>query len=619
MHHNGNTSLSKEEYITPIKNGINGLSENGVTNRMRSNKCTQKISESSTESSESDGQLCTEDHCVMSRKSYSRNCNLSQNSLDSNLFRVKRRSYNAGTLSKSATTNSSTNSFNKNRHLRGKLCHSCGGEMQRLAAPEQESKCNDFFSRSRSKFIKSLLTVVPGWLSEPEFMVHPKPNENKNIVHSHADSLFSTSSGFTNYYGILNLCLILLVLGNARLFLENFIKYGVLINLSFIQWFFNEPYNWPNLLLTLSIGIYPAIAYATEKLLAKGAISNSTGTIIYIVNLSVLLFLPAGVIYYLHPVIVFSLFTLGSVTVCFLKLISYAHVNYWCRECNSANKLKKRSSSGNLTGQSLSLLNFRVGIHQGPVTYPDNINVKDLAYFMFAPTLCYELNFPRSARIRKRFLAKRIIEMVFLCWLMVALMQQWIVPAVNNARQPLAEMEAFKMLERLLKLAIPNHLIWLVFFYWFFHSTLNVLAELLRFGDRVFYKDWWNAETVSVFWQHWNIPVHRFATRHIYKPLLSRGCPRLLASTIVFLLSAFFHEYLISVPLRMFKTWAFMGMLMQVPTAYITSKFVHGKWGNIIMWLSLILGQPVAILAYFHDYYIVHSLPLHVNSTTPNV
>lgn len=26
---------------------------------------------------------------------------------------------------------------------------------------------------------------------------------------------------------------------------------------------------------------------------------------------------------------------------------------------------------------------------------------------------------------------------------------------------------------------------------------LNILAELLRFGDREFYKDWWNAKTVE--------------------------------------------------------------------------------------------------------------------------
>ena len=36
------------------------------------------------------------------------------------------------------------------------------------------------------------------------------------------------------------------------------------------------------------------------------------------------------------------------------------------------------------------------------VQYPDNLNLRDVYYFIFAPTLCYELNFPRTERIRKR-------------------------------------------------------------------------------------------------------------------------------------------------------------------------------------------------------------------------
>lgn len=38
---------------------------------------------------------------------------------------------------------------------------------------------------------------------------------------------------------------------------------------------------------------------------------------------------------------------------------------------------------------------------------------------------------------------------------------------------------------------VPNHLIWLIFFYWFFHSCMNAVAELMQFGDREFYRDWW--------------------------------------------------------------------------------------------------------------------------------
>lgn len=120
-----------------------------------------------------------------------------------------------------------------------------------------------------------------------------------------------------------------------------------------------------------------------------------------------------------------------------------------------------------------------------------NCVTADLFYFICAPTLCYELNFPRSGRIRKRFLIKRLVEMVFLWGVMLSLIQQWVVPIVQNSIVPFQELHVSKILERLLKLAVPNHLIWLIFFYWFFHSCLNVVAELLRFGDRVFYRDWW--------------------------------------------------------------------------------------------------------------------------------
>ena len=37
------------------------------------------------------------------------------------------------------------------------------------------------------------------------------------------------------------------------------------------------------------------------------------------------------------------------------------------------------------------------------VSYPDNLTLPDLYYFMLVPSLCYELNFPRTARIRKTY------------------------------------------------------------------------------------------------------------------------------------------------------------------------------------------------------------------------
>ena len=70
------------------------------------------------------------------------------------------------------------------------------------------------------------------------------------------------------------------------------------------------------------------------------------------------------------------------------------------------------------------------------VQYPDNLRLKDIYYFWMAPTLCYELNFPRSGRIRKMFLLRRALEVVVGINITLALGQQWIIPSVVNSLIP---------------------------------------------------------------------------------------------------------------------------------------------------------------------------------------
>lgn len=45
-------------------------------------------------------------------------------------------------------------------------------------------------------------------------------------------------------------------------------------------------------------------------------------------------------------------------------------------------------------------------------TVPLFLHHPDLYYFAFAPTLCYELNFPRSKSVRMGFLLRRLFDMV---------------------------------------------------------------------------------------------------------------------------------------------------------------------------------------------------------------
>ncbi|CAH8437539.1 unnamed protein product [Dicrocoelium dendriticum] len=242
------------------------------------------------------------------------------------------------------------------------------------------------------------------------------------------------------------------------------------------------------------------------------------------------------------------------------------------------------------------------------VFYPDNITLGDLYYFIFAPTLCYELNFPRTLVIRRVFVLKRLSEVIFLTQLIFCLTQQWVLLTLKNSVAPISESNLSQVAERCLKLAIPNHLIWLLFFYSSFHSFLNLVGELMRFGDRFFYSDWWNAESVPAFWSKWNIPVHRFARRHIYLPLIEFGLTRPQAGIVVFFISAVLHEFLISVPLKMPRMWAFLCMFGQIPYAALVNWLFPkgGPWGNLAVWITLIIGQPMAMLFYFHDYYLTH-------------
>uniref|UniRef100_A0A669ERW1 O-acyltransferase n=1 Tax=Oreochromis niloticus TaxID=8128 RepID=A0A669ERW1_ORENI len=389
--------------------------------------------------------------------------------------------------------------------------------------------------------------------------------------HNLQESLLSSASGYSNYRGILNWCVVMLVLSNARLFLENIIKYGILVDpIQVVSLFLKDPYSWPA--ACLIIGMEPLFYWM----------------ILHLFNLTSLLIFPSASILTVTSITpVGGVLSLGTYTVLFLKLYSYMDSNKWCREIRHAKaKRMTRSYSCPIVAQSNgSAINTNV-------SYPGNLTHRDMYYFIFAPTLCYQLNFPRSPRIRKRFLIRRLFEMV----------------RGNDQKHcpKILEMDFSRMVERLLKLAVPNHLIWLIFFYWFFHSSLNFVAELLQFGDREFYRDWWNSETVTYFWANWNIPVHKWCLRHFYKPMLRKGVNKFLAQTAVFLASAFFHEYLVSVPLKMFRLWAFMGMMAQVPLAWFVSRFLNGNYGNAAVWMSLIIGQPIAVLMYVHDYYVIH-------------
>ncbi|KAJ9608306.1 hypothetical protein H2200_007294 [Cladophialophora chaetospira] len=238
--------------------------------------------------------------------------------------------------------------------------------------------------------------------------------------------------------------------------------------------------------------------------------------------------------------------------------------------------------------------------------YPKNITLQNLCYFWWAPTLIYQPCYPRTDRIRWTFVFKRLGEMVGLSvfiWLVCA---QYAVPLLRNSLSGMAEVNVSSITERVLKLSPIAMIVWLAGFFALFHSFLNALAEVTRFGDRVFYEDWWNSVNLRGYWSSWNKPVYHFMRRHIYSPLVGRGWSPQAASAWVFVFSGLLHELAIGIPSHNVLGVAFIGMVAQLPLIALTdplskSERFGGKVaGNCVFWLSfVIVGQPLAALIYF--------------------
>jgi len=230
----------------------------------------------------------------------------------------------------------------------------------------------------------------------------------------------------------------------------------------------------------------------------------------------------------------------------------------------------------------------------------DHISLYDYFYFLLAPTLVYETEFPRTeGPIRWNYVAKKLSQMAVALSLQYCLLAQFMLPVLRHPTS--------SVLYDLLKLVVPSFLLWLAGFYAIFHCYLNALAELLHFADRCFFEQWWSATSLDLFWRRWNIPVHEWCLRHIYvESMYYYKVTKVVATFGVFLFSAVLHEIISSVAFRVVRPWFFFGMLVQIPLIHLSRRFRGRRRGNMIVWLSLFMGQPLLEILYFREWFATH-------------
>ncbi|XP_044533025.1 sterol O-acyltransferase 1 [Gracilinanus agilis] len=241
--------------------------------------------------------------------------------------------------------------------------------------------------------------------------------------------------------------------------------------------------------------------------------------------------------------------------------------------------------------------------------------VSKYLYFLFAPTLIYRDNYPRNSTIRWSYVATQFTQVFGCLFYTYYIFERLCAPLFRNVKQ-----EPFSL--RVLVLCIfncilPGVLMLFLSFFAILHCWLNAFAEMLRFGDRMFYRDWWNSTSYANYYRTWNVVVHDWLYYYAYKDFLwffSRKF-KTAAMMSVFAVSAIVHEYALALCFSffypvLFVLFMFFGMIFN----FIANDNRKQPIWNIMMWTSLFLGHGILVCLYSHEWYARQQCPLK-NST----
>ncbi|XP_008590276.1 PREDICTED: sterol O-acyltransferase 1 [Galeopterus variegatus] len=237
--------------------------------------------------------------------------------------------------------------------------------------------------------------------------------------------------------------------------------------------------------------------------------------------------------------------------------------------------------------------------------------VNQYLYFLFAPTLIYRDSYPRTPTVRWGYVAMQFAQVFGCVCYVYYIFERLCAPLFRNIKQ-----EPFSA--RVLVLCVfnsilPGVLILFLTFFAFLHCWLNAFAEMLRFGDRMFYKDWWNSTSYSNYYRTWNVVVHDWLYYYAYKDFLWFFSKRFKSAAMlaVFAVSAIVHEYALAVSLNFFYPVLFvLFMFFGMAFNFIVNDSRKRPIWNVLMWASLFLGHGLVLCFYSQEWYARQHCPL---------
>ncbi|XP_018411699.1 PREDICTED: sterol O-acyltransferase 2 [Nanorana parkeri] len=225
-------------------------------------------------------------------------------------------------------------------------------------------------------------------------------------------------------------------------------------------------------------------------------------------------------------------------------------------------------------------------------------------YFLFCPTLIYRDSYPRTPYIRWKYVFKYFLQFLGCIFFVYYVVVTLCTPVFTNMSK--LPFSTKTLVLSVFHATLPGILILLLSFFGLLHCWLNTFAEILRFADRMFYKDWWNSTSFSNYYRTWNVVIHDWLFYYVYQDLLWLLNQKFRSGAMlaVFLISAAVHEYALTMALGyfypvMFCLFAILGVLFNFA---INDKRTNPMY-NIIVWTFLIIGQGIQVCLYSQEWY----------------
>lgn len=164
----------------------------------------------------------------------------------------------------------------------------------------------------------------------------------------------------------------------------------------------------------------------------------------------------------------------------------------------SEKEAKKNEDEKEIVTQLREDLAFELTSPLGRVTYPQNLTLPNYVDYVLCPTLCYELEYPRTEKTQWMELFWKTLAVFGCIFLLTITSEEFIVPVLHDSALRLEGIENWSEMSLILAesislLLFPFMVTFLLVFLVIFEYVLGAFAEITCFADRHFYSDWWNS------------------------------------------------------------------------------------------------------------------------------